>query len=222
VPEDRVAVGCGSVSLCTQLVQAVADAGGEVVYAWRSFEAYPILTAISGATSVQVPVRDHVHDLSAMASAITGQTRLVFVCNPNNPTGTAVRPADLVDFLRRVPSDVVVARRGISRVRQRPVRAGRRHAAGRAPEPSRAALLLQGVRAGRAPGGVRDRRRLRGDQGTAADAGTVRGNDGGAAGRELPSILTAPLWGGSRVCCAHFTTGCSSVPALGHRRRSRA
>ncbi len=109
VPESRVAVGCGSVSLCTQLVQAVADAGDEVVYAWRSFEAYPILTAVSGATSVQVPVREHVHDLAAMADAITDRTRLVFVCNPNNPTGTAVRRAELVEFLRRVPDNVVVA-----------------------------------------------------------------------------------------------------------------
>ena len=84
------AVGCGSVSLCTQLVQAVADADDEVIYAWRSFEAYPIITAVSGASSIQVPLREHVHDLDAMAERITGKTRLIFVCNPNNPTGTAV------------------------------------------------------------------------------------------------------------------------------------
>ena len=64
---ERVAVGCGSVSLCTQLVQAVADADDEVIYAWRSFEAYPIIAAVSGASSVQVPLRDYVHDLDAMA-----------------------------------------------------------------------------------------------------------------------------------------------------------
>lgn len=104
-----VAVGCGSVSLCTQLVQSVADAGEGVLYAWRSFEAYPIITAVSGATSVRVPLRDHVHDLDAMADAVTDTTRLVFVCNPNNPTGTAVRRDELVDFLRRVPEHVVVA-----------------------------------------------------------------------------------------------------------------
>jgi histidinol-phosphate aminotransferase len=97
------------VSLCTQLVQAVADAGDEVVYAWRSFEAYPILTAVSGARSVQVPLRDYAHDLDAMAAAFTDRTRLVFVCNPNNPTGTAVRREALVSFLRSVPSNVVVA-----------------------------------------------------------------------------------------------------------------
>jgi histidinol-phosphate aminotransferase len=109
VDAARVAVGCGSVSLCTQLVQALADAGDEVIYAWRSFEAYPILTAISGARSVQVPLHDHVHDLPAMAAAITDRTRLIFVCNPNNPTGTAVAREELVAFLQAVPADVVVA-----------------------------------------------------------------------------------------------------------------
>jgi histidinol-phosphate aminotransferase len=109
VAADRVAVGCGSVSLCTQLVQAVADADDEVVYAWRSFEAYPIIAAVSGASSIQVPLADHVHDLEAMAASITGKTRAVFVCNPNNPTGTAVRRDALLEFLRAVPEDVVVA-----------------------------------------------------------------------------------------------------------------
>jgi histidinol-phosphate aminotransferase len=109
VGTERVAVGCGSVSLCTQLVQAVADADEEVVYAWRSFEAYPIISAVSGASSVQVPLRDYAHDLDAMAESITGKTRLIFVCNPNNPTGTVVDRDALVAFLRRVPEDVVVA-----------------------------------------------------------------------------------------------------------------
>ena len=109
VADDRVAVGCGSVSLCTQLVQAVADADDEVIFGWRSFEAYPIIAAVSGASAVQVPLVDHVHDLDEMAARVTGKTRLIFVCNPNNPTGTAVRRDALVDFLRHVPPDVVVA-----------------------------------------------------------------------------------------------------------------
>jgi histidinol-phosphate aminotransferase len=109
VDAARVAVGCGSVSLCTQLVQAVADADEEVMYAWRSFEAYPIITAVSGASSIQVPLVDYVHDLDAMAERISGKTRLVFVCNPNNPTGTVVHRDAFVTFLRRVPEDVVVA-----------------------------------------------------------------------------------------------------------------
>jgi histidinol-phosphate aminotransferase len=106
---EQVRVGCGSVSLCTQLVQALADADEEVMYAWRSFEAYPIISAVSGASAIQVPLRDHVHDLAAMAERISGKTKLVFVCNPNNPTGTAVTRDDLVRFLRAVPQDVVVA-----------------------------------------------------------------------------------------------------------------
>jgi len=109
VDASRVAVGCGSVSLCTQLVQAVADADEEVMYAWRSFEAYPIITAVSGASPVQVPLHDQRHDLAAMAERITGKTRLVLVCNPNNPTGTVVHHDELLDFLKAVPEDVVVA-----------------------------------------------------------------------------------------------------------------
>ena len=109
VDAARVAVGCGSVSLCTQLVQAVADADEEIVYAWRSFEAYPIITAVSGVAPVQVPLLDHAHDLDAMAAQITDKTRLVFICNPNNPTGTAVGRDAMLRFLRAVPADVVVA-----------------------------------------------------------------------------------------------------------------
>lgn len=108
VPAERVVVGCGSVSLLHQLGAAVAQPGDEVLYAWRSFETYPILTAISGADPVQVPLRDHVHDLDAMARHLTEKTRLIFVCNPNNPTGTVVHAAELKRFLEAVPDDVVV------------------------------------------------------------------------------------------------------------------
>jgi histidinol-phosphate aminotransferase len=105
---EQLVVGCGSVSLCQQLVLASAGAGDEVLFGWRSFEAYPIITAIAGASAVQVPLMDHVHDLAAMAGAVTDRTRLIFVCNPNNPTGTVVSGAVLVEFLDRVPSDVLV------------------------------------------------------------------------------------------------------------------
>jgi histidinol-phosphate aminotransferase len=105
----RIAVGCGSVALCQQLVQAVCSPGDEVVFAWRSFEAYPIVSLIGHARGVPVPLdAGHVHDLDAMAAAITPSTRMVFVCNPNNPTGTAVRRDALVAFLDRVPEHVVV------------------------------------------------------------------------------------------------------------------
>jgi histidinol-phosphate aminotransferase len=104
----RLAVGAGSVSLCQQLVQALCDRGDEVVFGWRSFEAYPIVTQIGSANSVKVPNVDHALDLEGMLAAVTDRTRLTFVANPNNPTGTALRTAELTDFLDRVPDDVLV------------------------------------------------------------------------------------------------------------------
>jgi histidinol-phosphate aminotransferase len=108
VPASHVAVGCGSVGIAQQLLEAVGEPGTEVMYAWRSFEAYPYLTDLANAASVQVPLRDHGHDLGAMADAITERTRLIFVCSPNNPTGTAVRRAELTAFLDQVPGDCLV------------------------------------------------------------------------------------------------------------------
>jgi histidinol-phosphate aminotransferase len=108
VPADRVAVGCGSVGVTQTLLEAVAEPGTEIVYAWRSFEAYPLLVNLSGAAPVQVPLAAETHDLAALADAITERTRLIFVCNPNNPTGTVVRRAELTAFLDRVPDDCLV------------------------------------------------------------------------------------------------------------------
>ena len=108
VPPEHVAVGCGSVGVTQQLLGAAAEPGAEVLYAWRSFEAYPTLTDLSGAESVRVPLRAQTHDLTAMAAAVTEHTRIVFVCNPNNPTGTVVRRAELEEFLDRVPPDCLV------------------------------------------------------------------------------------------------------------------
>jgi histidinol-phosphate aminotransferase len=111
VGTDRIAVGCGSVSLCQQLVNATCvEPADEVVFAWRSFEAYPIVTQIGGATAVTVPLTsDFRHDLDAMAAAVTPRTKLVFVCSPNNPTGTVVSTAELERFLAAVGPDVLVA-----------------------------------------------------------------------------------------------------------------
>ncbi|MDQ0812410.1 histidinol-phosphate aminotransferase [Streptomyces sp. B3I7] len=109
VPVSHIATGTGSVGVAQQLMQSTSGPGDEVIYAWRSFEAYPIITRISGATPVEVPLTPgEAHDLDAMARAITDRTRLIFVCNPNNPTGTAVRRAELEAFLDRVPGDVLV------------------------------------------------------------------------------------------------------------------
>ena len=108
VPRSDVAVGCGSVGVAQQLFEAVGEPGTEVMYAWRSFEAYPGLADLAGAGSVRVPLREERHDLAAMADAITPRTRMIFVCNPNNPTGTAVRAGELAAFLDRVPADCLV------------------------------------------------------------------------------------------------------------------
>jgi histidinol-phosphate aminotransferase len=93
VPAEHIAVGCGSVGVLKQLVEAVSDPDTEVLYAWRS---------------VQVPLADETHDLAAMAAAVTPRTRLVLVCNPNNPTGTVVGRRQLTEFLDQVPGDCLV------------------------------------------------------------------------------------------------------------------
>jgi histidinol-phosphate aminotransferase len=108
VPEEHVAVGCGSVGVTQMLLESIGEPGVEVIYAWRSFEAYPTLADLAGVTSVRVPLTDETHDLGAMADAITGRTRMVFICNPNNPTGTTVRRAALEAFFDRVPEDCLI------------------------------------------------------------------------------------------------------------------
>lgn len=109
VTADDVHVGAGSVSVIAQLLLAVAGPGDRVVYAWRSFEAYPSLVVVAGAEPVEVPLTaDGRHDLPAMAAAIDDRTRAVIVCSPNNPTGAVVTQAEFDAFLAAVPSDVLV------------------------------------------------------------------------------------------------------------------
>jgi histidinol-phosphate aminotransferase len=109
VPPARISTGPGSVGVLDQLIRATCDDGDEVVFAWRSFEAYPILTTVAGARPVMVPLAPGArHDLDAMADAVTERTRLVLVCTPNNPTGTTVGAAELERLLDRVPRDVLV------------------------------------------------------------------------------------------------------------------
>jgi len=109
VPLSDLAAATGSVALIYQLLQAFCEPGDEVVYAWRSFEAYPIAVSAAAATSVQVPVTaTGEHDLTAMADAVTDRTRVLLVCTPNNPTGPAVSDTEVRGLLARVPSDVVV------------------------------------------------------------------------------------------------------------------
>jgi histidinol-phosphate aminotransferase len=106
---EQVAVGCGSVSLCQQLVQITAAAGDEVIFGWRSFELYPPQVQVAGATAVRVPLTDHTYDLYAMLAAVTEHTRLIFVCNPNNPTSTVVDPGALTRFVEAVPPHILIA-----------------------------------------------------------------------------------------------------------------
>ena len=109
VPPEHIATGTGSVGVLGQIIAATCDPGDEVIYAWRSFEAYPIVVAVAGAVSVQVPLdTDARHDLAAMAAAITPRTRLILICTPNNPTGPVVHQRDLDEFLDMVPNDVLV------------------------------------------------------------------------------------------------------------------
>lgn len=109
VATANIQLGCGSTEIITQLVDFVAGTGDEVVYPWRSFEAYPIIVTGAGATSVQVPLTDEgTHDIDAMIAAVTDRTRLIIVNNPNNPTSTSVTDKQARKLLDAVPSDVVV------------------------------------------------------------------------------------------------------------------
>ncbi|HEX5729550.1 histidinol-phosphate transaminase [Microbacterium sp.] len=104
-----VHVAAGSVSILAQLVLATSGPGDEVVFAWRSFEAYPWLAIVSGATPVRVPLtEDARHDLPAMAAAVTPRTRAILVCSPNNPTGPIVTQTEFDEFLTAVPRDVLI------------------------------------------------------------------------------------------------------------------
>jgi histidinol-phosphate aminotransferase len=106
---EHVAVGCGSVSLCQQLVQITASVGDEVIFGWRSFELYPPQVQIAGASAIRVPLTGQTFDLDAMLAAVTERTRLIFVCNPNNPTSTVVAPDALARFIQAVPSHILIA-----------------------------------------------------------------------------------------------------------------
>ena len=109
VRTEEVHLGAGSVSILAQLIAAATGPGDEVVYSWRSFEAYPGLVAVAGATSVPVPnTVDDRHDLSAMLAAISERTRIVIVCSPNNPTGSIVTASEFANFMAAVPTNILV------------------------------------------------------------------------------------------------------------------
>lgn len=114
VPAEDIVTGGGSLGALNQLLGTYAGrnpdgTADEVIYAWRSFEAYPISVGLAGAESVQVPLRaDGTHDLEAMAAAVTERTKVILLCTPNNPTGPVLTTAQVEDFLAGIPSNIIV------------------------------------------------------------------------------------------------------------------
>ena len=107
--DGGIVVGNGSTALIEKILQAVCRPGSEVVYPWRSFEAYPIAVQAAGGTSVRVPLTDTgAHDMPALLAAITDKTAAIMLCSPNNPTGVALTHSDVADFLNRVPVTIPV------------------------------------------------------------------------------------------------------------------
>ena len=109
VPAHRITVGNGSCDILLAAGEALLEPGAEIVYAWPSFSMYPHLAAASGARAIEVPLdAEHRHDLDAMRREITAATRLVIVCNPNNPTSTALTLEEIAEFVASVPRHIAV------------------------------------------------------------------------------------------------------------------
>src|SRR5919106_1132992 len=108
VPADGIVVGAGSSELIRMAVQAFAGPGDEVLMAAPSFVVYKLAAIVSAARPVEVPCRDMAHDLDEMLAAVTPRTRVVFVCTPNNPTGTVVTEPAFGRFVERLPGDVLL------------------------------------------------------------------------------------------------------------------
>lgn len=108
VPADRIALGNGSCDLLITLGRALLEPGSNVVYGWPAFSVYPMLAQLTGADDRRVPLAGDTHDLPALLDAIDAATRLVIVCNPNNPTGTTLPAEEITDFARAVPPQTVV------------------------------------------------------------------------------------------------------------------
>jgi histidinol-phosphate aminotransferase len=109
VPAERIAIGNGSCDILLAAGEALLEPGAELVHAWPSFSVYPHIESASGARAIRVPLdAEDRHDLDAMAAEITVAKRLVIVCNPNNPTSTAVSLAAIAEFVERVPSQICV------------------------------------------------------------------------------------------------------------------
>jgi len=105
---EHVVLGHGSNELVNIAAEMLLEAGDEAVIPGPSFSLYRLVVSLQGATPVEVPLRDHAHDLDAMLDAITERTRLIFICDPNNPTGTAIARDAWARFLSRLPARVTL------------------------------------------------------------------------------------------------------------------
>lgn len=108
VPQDWITLGNGSNDILELAARAFVQAGQSVIYSQYSFAVYPLATQAVGAHAIVVAAKNYGHDLVAMAQAVTSDTKLIFIANPNNPTGTFIPAAEIDAFLKAVPSDVVV------------------------------------------------------------------------------------------------------------------
>jgi histidinol-phosphate aminotransferase len=108
VESEQVTIGAGSAGILQQLLLSYVNAGEKVAMCWPSFEAYPLFAALVEAEQVRIPLVDETFDLLSLATAIDDNTKLVFVTNPNNPTGTVVGTDQIVDFLHTVPTSCLV------------------------------------------------------------------------------------------------------------------
>jgi histidinol-phosphate aminotransferase len=166
VPAQRIAVGNGSCDILLAAGDALLEPGAELVYAWPAFSVYPHLAAASGARAIEVPLDSrHYHQLDKMAEEITAATRLVIVCNPNNPTSTALPLDEIADFVASVPRHVAVildeayVEFNVLQEPDESVRAVRQRVLPLGGRPGAPAVLLQRGRAGRGSGGTEPRRR---------------------------------------------------------------
>lgn len=108
VPANQIIIGNGSNEIIELLARGFVSEGDEVISSQTSFLVYPILTQVCGAQFVTVPMKDYRYDLKGILAAITEKTRIIFIANPNNPTGTYVTAAEVEDFLSKVPENVLV------------------------------------------------------------------------------------------------------------------
>jgi histidinol-phosphate aminotransferase len=108
VDAEQVTVGAGSAGILQQLLLAYCDRGDPIAMCWPSFEAYPVFAMLVEAEQIRVPLRNETYDLPALAAAVTPDTKVVFITNPNNPTGTVVATSEIETFLTTVPRTCLV------------------------------------------------------------------------------------------------------------------